>query len=162
MVIYMFQCLTLKSSHPYLLPQSPKVFLYIYVCFAVLHIGSSLLSLDIPYICIYILYWYFSFWLTSLGIIGSSFIHFISVLVGQSCPTLCDPMYCSPPGSSVYGIFQARILEWVAISFSRGSSQPRNWTQVSCIAGRFFTLWGTGEALHLIRTDSNAFFLIAE
>ena len=53
----------------------------------------------------------------------------------QSCLTLCDPMDCSSPGSSVCGILQARILEWVAIPFSRGSSQPRNWTQVSCIAG---------------------------
>ena len=55
---------------------------------------------------------------------------------------LCDPMDCSPPGSSVHGILQARILEWDAISFSRGSSWPRNWTQVSCIAGRRFNLWG--------------------
>ena len=54
--------------------------------------------------------------------------------VAQSCPTLCDPMDCSLPGSSVLGIFQARILEWVAISFSRGPSWPRNWTQVSHIA----------------------------
>ena len=46
--------------------------------------------------------------------------------VAQSCPTLCDPIDCSPPGSSVHGIFQARVLEWVAISFSRGSSQPRD------------------------------------
>ena len=61
------------------------------------------------------------------------------VLVAQLCLTLCDPMDCSPPGSSVHGILQARILEWVAISFSRGSSQPRNQTQVSCIAGKFFT-----------------------
>ena len=61
--------------------------------------------------------------------------------VAQSCPTLCDPMYCSPPGSSVHGILQARILEWVAISSSRGSSWPRDWTQVSCIAGRLFTDW---------------------
>ena len=53
--------------------------------------------------------------------------------VAQLCPTLCDHMGCSPPGSSVHGIFQARVLEWVAISFSRGSSQPRDWTQVSCI-----------------------------
>ena len=68
------------------------------------------------------------------------------VLVAQSCPTLCDPMDCSPPGSSVHEIFQARILEWVAISFSRGSSQPRDWTQVSCTAGRFFTDWATREA----------------
>ena len=56
--------------------------------------------------------------------------------VTQDCPTLCEPMDCSLPGSSIHGIFQARILEWVAISFSRGSSWPRNWTQVSHIAGR--------------------------
>ena len=58
--------------------------------------------------------------------------------VTQSCPTLCDPMDCSLPGSSVHGIFQARILEWAAISFSKGSSQPRDQTQVSCIVGRCF------------------------
>ena len=55
----------------------------------------------------------------------------------------CNPMDCSPPGSSVHGISQARILEWVAIPFSRGSSWPRDWTYVSCIAGRFFTVWAT-------------------
>ena len=58
----------------------------------------------------------------------------------QSGPTLCDPMDCSLPGSSVHGILQARILEWVVIPFSRGSSQPRDRTLVSCIAGRFFTV----------------------
>ena len=63
--------------------------------------------------------------------------------VAQSCPTLCDPVDCSPPGSSVHGVLQARILEWVAISFSRGSSEPRNWTHVSLIAGRRFNLWAT-------------------
>ena len=60
-------------------------------------------------------------------------------LVTQLCPTLCG---CSPPGSSVHGILQARILEWVAIPFSRGSSSPRDQTQVSCVScieGRFFT-----------------------
>ena len=62
------------------------------------------------------------------------------------CPTLCNPMDCSLPVSSVYGIFQARILEWVAISFSRGSSQPRDRTLVSCNAGRRFTIWATREA----------------
>ena len=67
------------------------------------------------------------------------------MLVFQSCPTLCDPMDCSPPGSSVHGILQAWILEWVACPFSRGSSQPRDWTRVSCIAGRFFTMWTTRE-----------------
>ena len=56
----------------------------------------------------------------------------------------CDPMDYSLPGSSVYGILQARTLEWVAISFSRGSSWPRNRTQVSSIAGRFSTNWGGG------------------
>ena len=69
-----------------------------------------------------------------------------SCLVAQLCPILCDPMDCSPPGSSVHRILQARILEWVAISFSRGSCWPRNWTQASCIAGKwFFTSWATSE-----------------
>ena len=67
--------------------------------------------------------------------------------VAQSCPTFCDPMDCSLPGSSVHGIFQARVLEWVAISFSKGSSWPRDWTQISRIAGRHFTIWATREAL---------------
>ena len=66
--------------------------------------------------------------------------------VAQSCPTLCNPMDCSLPGSSVHGISQARILKWVAISFFRGSSWPRDWTWVSSIAGRFFTTWATKEA----------------
>ena len=60
------------------------------------------------------------------------------VLVAQSCPTLCDPVDCSPPVSSVHGISQARILEWVAISFSSGSSRPRGRTHLSCVAGGFF------------------------
>ena len=58
--------------------------------------------------------------------------------VTQSCLTLCDPRDCSLPVCSVHGIFQARVLEWVAISFSRGSSQPRDWTLVSHIAGKYF------------------------
>ena len=66
--------------------------------------------------------------------------------VAQSCPTLCNPMNCSLSGSSIHGIFQARVLEWVAISFSRGSSRPRDRTQVSRIAGRRFTIWATREA----------------
>ena len=61
--------------------------------------------------------------------------------VTNSCPTLCDPMDCSLPYSFVRGVFQARILEWIAISFSRGSCWPRNQTWVSCTAGRFFTNW---------------------
>ena len=62
-------------------------------------------------------------------------------LVAQSCPTLWDSMDCSPPGSSVHGILQARILEWVAMPSSRGSSQTRDRTQVSRIAGGFFIVW---------------------
>ena len=68
-------------------------------------------------------------------------------------PTLCNPMDCSLPGSFILGIFQARVLEWVAVSFSRGSSQPRNWTWDSCIVGRSFTIWATREApLILLRS----------
>ena len=63
--------------------------------------------------------------------------------VTQSCPTLCDPMDCSLPGSSVHGIFQVIVLEWIAISFSRGSSWPRNQSQVSRIVDRHFTIWAT-------------------
>ena len=62
------------------------------------------------------------------------------VLVAQSCPNLCNPMDCSLSGSSLHGIFQARMLEWVAIPFSRGSSQPKDRTRVSHIAGRFFAI----------------------
>ena len=58
-------------------------------------------------------------------------------------PTLCDPMDCSPPGSSVHGILQTRILEWVTTLSSRGSSWPRDRTWIFCIAGRLFTVWAT-------------------
>ena len=73
------------------------------------------------------------------------------VLVAQSCPTLCNPLVYSLPDSSVHGISQARILEWVAISSSRGSFWPRDWSQVFCTAGRFFTIWVTRKAHHLCR-----------
>ena len=65
----------------------------------------------------------------------------------QSCPTICNTMNCSPPGSPVHGILQARILEWIAMSSSRGSSWPRDQTLISCfyIVGGFFTHWGTWE-----------------
>ena len=74
--------------------------------------------------------------------------------VVQSCPTLCDSMDCSLPGSS-YEIFQARVLEWVAISFSRGSSPPGDWTQVSHIVGRHFTVWVTGSLSFFLDQGSN-------
>ena len=68
------------------------------------------------------------------------------VLVVQTCLTFCDPMECSPPSSSVHGILQITILEWVAIPFSRESSWSRDQTQVSCFAGRSVTIWASREA----------------
>ena len=67
----------------------------------------------------------------------------LKLLVAHSSLTLYNPMNCSLPGSSVLGISQSRILEWVAISFSRGSSQPKDQTLVSCTVGRFFTIGAT-------------------
>ena len=69
----------------------------------------------------------------------------VDVLVTQSCPSLCHPVDCRLPGSSVHGIFQTRILEWVAIPFYRGSSRPRDPTSVSSIAERFFTICATRD-----------------
>ena len=69
----------------------------------------------------------------------------VCLLVTQSCLTLCDPMNHSPPEFSIHGILQARILDWIAIPFSRGSSWPRDRTLVSCITGRFFTTLATGK-----------------
>ena len=99
----------------------------------------------------------FPWWLICLWLIGCLFqgktslgadlyLQSSHVLVAHSCPTLWDPRDYSPPVSSVHGILQSRILEWVVIPFSRGSSQPRDWTQVSCIAGIFFTVWATRDS----------------
>ena len=70
--------------------------------------------------------------------------------VTQSCPTLCDPTDCSLPGSSVHGIFQARVLEWGAISFSRGSLHPRDWTRVSLIVGSCFYRLSQASPVYLV------------
>ena len=79
---------------------------------------------------------------------AAAFLHtlVLCVWVIRSCPALCDPRDCSPPGSPVHGILQARILEWAAIPFSRGPSQSRDWTWVSCAAGILSTIWVTREA----------------
>ena len=77
----------------------------------------------------------------------------VKVLVTQSCPTLFDPMDYSLPGSCIHGLLQARILEWVAMPFSRGSSWPRDWTHVSHISGRFFTIWATQDDLKYIQSS---------
>ena len=75
-------------------------------------------------------------------------------LYSIKCPTLCDPMDCSPPGSSVHGILQARILEWGAISSSRGSSRPRNRTQISCMAGKFFAIRATRQVKFILKMSN--------
>ena len=72
--------------------------------------------------------------------------HKLHACMCYSCPTLCDPMDCNPPGFSVHGILLARISEWIAILFSRESSSPKDWTHVSHIASRFFMMWATREA----------------
>ena len=81
-----------------------------------------------------------------LGIKPTKHVQVLWSEVAQSWPTLYDPVDYSLPGFSVHGILQARILEWVTISFSRGSSRPRDRTQVSHIGGRRFNLWATREA----------------
>ena len=82
----------------------------------------------------------FEWWLSWVQVVK------VKVLVAKSRLTLCNPRTGSPPGSSVHEILRARILEWAAIPFSRGSSQHKNQTRVSCIAGRVFTAWATREA----------------
>ena len=77
----------------------------------------------------------------------------VCVLVIQLYLTLCNLMDCSSLGSSIYTFLQARILEWVIISFSMGSSQPRDQTWVSHIAGTFFTIWATRESLLSARVE---------
>ena len=119
MITYMFQCYSLISSHPRLLPQSPKVcslHLCLFCCLAYRVIVAAAKSLE-------------------------------------SCLTLCDPIDGSPPGSSIPGILQERTLEWVTIPSSRGSSWPRDWTQVSCIAGRFVPIWAIREALNVYNSS---------
>ena len=95
-------------------------------------------------------YFCFSNFLPFLRLVNSFlcciFLCAVLCLVIQLYPTLCDPMDCSPPGSSVHGILQARMLEWVAIPSSRSAYEPKVWTQVSHIACRFFTIWVTREA----------------
>ena len=84
------------------------------------------------------------------------------MLMSQSCLTLWDRMNCSPQVFYVHGISRARILEWVAIPFFRESSRPRDWTWVSCTAGRFFTIWATREAPNMGRYNNKFYFWIIE
>ena len=76
--------------------------------------------------------------------------------IAQLCPTLFEPLGCRQSGSSIHGLLQARIVKWVAAPFSRRSSQSRDWTQVSCIAGEFFTIWATREAHSMTKRYRNS------
>ena len=94
---------------------------------------------------------------TLLIFVCNTSIYFIYFQYPSSCHCVCllslslvSLLFVTLPGSYVHRILQARILQWVAIPFSRGSSQPRDWTQVSCIAGRLFTIWATREAFQLV------------
>ena len=96
-------------------------------------------------------------WLSALLTLNLNICQYINTaehFVFQSCLTLCDPMDYSPPGSSVHSILEARILEWVAISFSRRSSRPRDRAWVSCTAGRLFTIWAPREWKSTNRTHT--------
>ena len=85
---------------------------------------------------------------SNLAVLHPVNIQFVVGLVPQSRPNSLWSHGLCPPGSSVHGILQARILEWVDFSLSRGSSQPRDWTKVSCTAGQFFTIWANLGLLH--------------
>ena len=105
-------------------------------------IYSNLFKLNLHWLCTKVFF---------RGLLCTNFPSLTESEVTQSCPILCDPRDCNLSGSSVHAIFQARVLEWVAISFSRGPSQPRDWTRVSHIAGRCFMVWATRE-VHTILT----------
>ena len=112
----MFLCYCLHTSHRLLPPHSPcppvcSLCLYLHCCPANSFISTVF---QILYVCVSIQYLFFSFWFTSLCVIGSA----AAAKLLQSCPTLCNPIDGSPPGSPVPEILQARTLEWVAISFS--------------------------------------------
>ena len=98
---------------------------------------------------------FFSVW-TAGKLLNLFELQYCAVL-NRSCPTLCNPMHCSPPDSLSMGILQAKILEWVAMPSSSESSPPRDQTHVSCIAGRFFTIWTTMEASDVICSVSNQY-----
>ena len=117
----------------------PKVSSYILYT----HVSSYILY---THVSSYILYMHVSSYILYTHVSSYILYMHVKVLVVQSCLTLCDPMGCSLPNSSVHGILQARILEWIAISSSRGSSRPRDQSWVYHIAGRFFIVWATREA----------------
>ena len=110
-----------------------------------------LLGLNFPIVCfsIYHIFFFTVFIAPHENVIKVHWLCIVLCSAAQSCLTLCDPVDCSPPGSSVQGVLPARILEWVAMTSSRGPSQPRDWTCITCVSCtvvRFFTHWATWEA----------------
>ena len=110
------------SNHPALILLSDVILIYVYMCVITHPVSRN----------------FFTDFMNEFHV--SRMVPVTEVFITQSCPTLCDPMDCSPPGSSVPGILQMRILQWVATPFSRGSSRPKDRTKVSHTAGRFFTI----------------------
>ena len=133
--------LELKSSLPLFIFNSDLCF-YFHISYNILISFNWFWNMRLQFSHYFVSMPFWHFFLLIKGIILFLII-LLKVLIAQSCPTLCDSVGCSLPGSSVYGILQARILEWVTIPFPRGSSQPGNQTQVLCIAGRFLTIWAT-------------------
>ena len=120
----------------------------LYVGFKPLNLGKGSISMkDLRFIHLYLCLWGFPGGTVVKNLPASAGDRDSGSEVAQSCPTLCDPMDSIQPSSSIHGIFQARILEWAAVSFSSRPSQPRVRTRVSCIADRRFTVWATREAL---------------
>ena len=100
--------------------------------------------------------------LVSISTWNSEISSYTLCCVSQSCLALCSPLDCSPPSSSVHGIFQARVLQWVAIPFSRGSSRPRDQTCISsdsCTAGGFFTAEPPGEVPDYLLGNISSLYL---
>ena len=147
-------CTILHSQQPWMriliAPHLCQHFVFLVLWILAIHIRYVVVFLHYIPITLLLLYLHFSdeFWRATSAcmLICYLWIFLVKVSVkvlsevAQLCLTLCDSMDCILAGSSIHGIFQARVLEWVAISFSRGSSRLRDWTRVSGIAGRHFTL----------------------
>ena len=148
MILYMFQCHSPKSSHPCPLPQSPKdcsIHLYLFCCLSYRVIIT--IFLNSIYICVSIVYW-----CSISAIQQSDSVIYVCAKTLQSCLTLCNPMDYSPPGTSVHGILQARILEWVAMPSSEDLSNPgiEPTSLLSpALTGRFFTTGATWEVMQI-------------
>ena len=128
----------------------PSVTFYLKVIYSLIPLLLRIWNAFQPFECCYLLAFVFAqfFYCLKLPCMKIYKHEWVSE-IAQLCPTLCDPVDCSLPGSCIHGILQARILEWVAISFSTESSRLRDRTRVSFVAGRRFNLWVTREAQYV-------------